>query len=167
MSLRLAITDLTNASEPLPGWVTGGQPTPEHLSALRRAGCEVVVDNRDAMEPRPFDEAASVKQLGMEYVHLPIVHGAVTTTTMAKFHALLRKLAGRPALLHCSSGNRTAAGMIPYFMIDEGMSEEDAVDTAMRMGLRSAELVQIALEYVRSQTSKPTRPGARRSGGGA
>jgi len=164
MSLRLAVTDLINASEPLPGWVTGGQPTPEHLGALRKAGCEVVVDNRDSMEPRPFDEAASVKQLGMEYVNLPIVHGAVTTTTMAKFHALLRKLTGRRALLHCSSGNRTAAGMIPYFMIDQGMNEEEAVDTAMRMGLRSAELVQIALEYVKSETSKTARP-PRRSGG--
>jgi protein tyrosine phosphatase (PTP) superfamily phosphohydrolase (DUF442 family) len=163
MSLRLAVTDLTNASEPLPGWVTGGQPTPDHLSALRKAGCEVVVDNRDPMEPRPYDEAAMVKQLGMDYVNIPVVHGAVTAATMAKLHSLLRKIAGRRALLHCSSGNRTAAAMIPYFMIDEGMNEEQAVDVAMRMGLRSAELVQIALEYVRSETSKASRP-PRRTG---
>jgi protein tyrosine phosphatase (PTP) superfamily phosphohydrolase (DUF442 family) len=163
MSMRLAVTDLTNASEPLPGWVTGGQPTAEHLMALRKAGCEVVVDNRDPMEPRPFDEPAAVKQMGMEYVCLPIVHGAVNGTTMAKVHTLLRKLAGRRALLHCSSGNRTAAAMIPYFMIDEGMNEEDAVDTAMRMGMRSAELVQIALEYVRTEMSKTVRQ-PRRSG---
>lgn len=163
MSLRLAVTDLTNASEPVPGWVTGGQPTPEHLQALRKAGCEVVVDNRDAMEPRPFDEPGAVKQLGMEYHNLPVVHGAVNGTTMAKMHALLRKLAGRRALLHCSSGNRTAAAMIPYFMIDQGMNEEDAVDTAMRMGLRSAELVQIALEYVRSEATKVARPPRRSS----
>lgn len=157
MSLRLSVADLTNASEPLPGWVTGGQPTSEHLMSLRKAGCEVVVDNRDPMEPRPFDEPAAVRQLGMEYVNIPIVHGAVTSSTMAKIHGMLRKLAGRRALLHCSSGNRTAAAMIPYFMIDEGMDEEEAVDTAMRMGMRSAELVQVALDYVRAETSKAVR----------
>ncbi|MGH7530607.1 MAG: fused DSP-PTPase phosphatase/NAD kinase-like protein [Gemmatimonadales bacterium] len=154
-TLRLAVPDLTNASEPIPGWVTGGQPTLEHLKALRDAGCEVVVDNRDPMEPRSYDEPAAVRAARMDYINLPIVHGAVTPAVMGKMHEQLRKLGGRRVLLHCNSGNRTAAGMIPYFMIDEGMDEEEAVDTAMRMGMRSAELVLVALEYVKSQTAKP------------
>jgi protein tyrosine phosphatase (PTP) superfamily phosphohydrolase (DUF442 family) len=146
-----AIAGLPNASEPIPGWVTGGQPSAAHVNALRGAGCQVIVDNRDPMEPRPFDEPATVRAAGMEYISMPIVHGAVTVATMQQMHEVLKKLEGKKALLHCSSGNRTAAGLIPYLILDKRMEEESAVDMAMQMGLRSAELMQLALDYVRSQ----------------
>jgi protein tyrosine phosphatase (PTP) superfamily phosphohydrolase (DUF442 family) len=150
-TLLAAAHGLPNASEPIPGWVTGGQPTAEQITALHGAGCQVILDNRDPMEPRPFDEPAAVGAAGMEYVNLPLVHGAVTVDTMREMHEAVRKLAGRKALLHCSSGNRTAAALIPYFIIDKKMEEEAAVETAMKMGLRSAELMELALKYVRSR----------------
>lgn len=147
-TLLAALHGLPNAAEPLPGWVTGGQPTAEQLTAFKAAGGEVVLDNRDPMEPRPLDEPAAVRAAGMEYVSLPIVHGAVTLDTMKQMHDALKKLAGRKALLHCSSGNRTAAAMIPYLMLDKGMDQDKAVEKAMQMGLRSSELMELALEYV-------------------
>ena len=150
-----AIAALPNASEPIAGWVAGGQPSAQQVAALKSVGCEVVVDNRDPMEPRPFDEPAAVRAAGMEYVNIPIVHGAVTMDTMQQMHEAVKKLAGRKALLHCSSGNRTAAALIPYFMIDKAMPEEQAVETAMGMGLRSAELMELALEYVTKASPKP------------
>jgi protein tyrosine phosphatase (PTP) superfamily phosphohydrolase (DUF442 family) len=150
-ALLSAIHGVANASEPIPGLVTGGQPAPAHISALRAAGCEVVVDNRDPMEPRPMDEPEAVRAAGMEYVSLPIVHGAATVETMRQMHEAVQALKGRKAFLHCSSGNRTAAALIPYFMLDNGMKEEDAVDLAMRIGLRSAELMEVAVEYVRTR----------------
>lgn len=135
----------------MPGWVTGGQPTEQQLKAFKAAGGEVVLDNRDAMEPRPFDEPSAVRAAGLEYQSLPIVHGAVTVDTMKQMHEMLRRLTGRKALLHCSSGNRTAAALIPYLMIEKKMDEEDAVDLAMRSGMRSAELMEIAVEYANNQ----------------
>jgi len=87
----------------------------------------------------------------MEYVNIPIVHGAVTMDTMQQMHSAVKKLAGRKALLHCSSGNRTAAALIPYLILDKKMDEEAAVEVAMKMGLRSAELMELALEYVRTR----------------
>ncbi len=140
---------MTNAAEPVSGWVTGGQPTEKQLAAFKAAGGEVVLDNRDTMEPRGFDEPAAARKAGLEYLSLPIVHGAVTVDTMKRMHDMLRKLAGKRALLHCSSGNRTAAALIPYLIKEEGMEEEEAVDVAMRSGLRSAELMELALEYAR------------------
>jgi uncharacterized protein (TIGR01244 family) len=148
-TLLAAIQGLPNAAEPLPGWVTAGQPSADQLAALKAAGCEVVVDNRDPMEPRPFDEPAAVRTAGMEYVNIPIVHGAVTADTMQQMHEAVKKLAGRKALLHCSSGNRTAAALIPFLILDKGMPEAEAVEKAMAMGLRSAELMELALEYTR------------------
>ncbi len=146
-ALLAAFAGLPNVAEPVPGWVTGGQPTEQQLSAFKKAGGEVVLDNRDPMEPRPFDEPATVRAAGLEYISLPIVHGAVTTDTMKQMHQALRKLEGRRALLHCSSGNRTSAALIPYLMIDKKMEQDDAVDLAMSIGLRSAELMEIAVQY--------------------
>lgn len=149
MSLLDAIASIPNAAEPVPGWVTGGQPTEQQLKAFKAAGGEVVLDNRDPMEPRGFDEPAAVRTAGLEYHSLPIVHGAVTEDTMKGMHEMLRRLAGRKALLHCSSGNRTSAALIPYLMIEKKMNEEDATEVAMRGGLRSAELLELAVEYAR------------------
>lgn len=146
-ALLSAFAGLPNAAEPVPGWVTGGQPTEQQIKAFRAAGGEVVLDNRDPMEPRPFDEPSVVRAAGLEYMSLPIVHGAVTEDTMEVMHEMLRRLADRKALLHCSSGNRTSAGLIPYLMIDKKMDQEAAVDLAMRGGLRSAELMELALQY--------------------
>ena len=146
--LLASLAGVPNAAEPVPGWITGGQPTEQQLKAFKAAGGQVVLDNRDPMEPRPFDEPSAVRAAGLEYINLPIVHGAVTLKTMRQMHDALHKLVGRKALLHCSSGNRTAAGLIPYLMINEGLSEEEATEKAMSIGLRSAELMEIAVQYV-------------------
>lgn len=144
---------LPNAAEPVPGWVTGGQPTEPQIKAFKAAGGQVVLDNRDPMEPRAFDEPAIVRATGLEYISVPIVHGAVTTETIEAMYHAVKKLEGRKALLHCSSGNRTSAALIPYLMIEEKMDEEAAVETAMKGGLRSAELMELALDYVRKSSS--------------
>jgi len=153
-ALLSAFAGLPNAAEPVPGWVTGGQPTEQQLKAFKAAGGEVVLDNRDPMEPRPFDEPVTVRAAGLEYHSLPIVHGAVTTDTMKQMHETAKRLEGRKVLMHCSSGNRTSAALIPYLMIDKKMKEEDAVELAMRGGLRSSELLETALSYVQDGLSR-------------
>ncbi|HLZ45686.1 MAG TPA: sulfur transferase domain-containing protein [Gemmatimonadales bacterium] len=150
-----AFRNLPNASEPVPGWITGGQPTESQLKAFKAAGGEVVVDNRDPMEPHGFDEPASARALGLAYINLPIVHGAVTADTMKQMHATAKKLENRKALLHCSSGNRTSAALIPYLMIEKKMDRDEAVDVAMRGGLRSAELMEVALDYALGSSLPP------------
>ena len=147
-----AIAGVANACEPIHGVVTGGQPASEHLTALKRAGCEVVIDVREAMEPRPFKTPDTVVQAGLEYVSIPMGHGAVSDETFGRLLDAVRQLAGnRPAFVYCNSGNRVGAGLIPYFMLEQGLEEQDAVAQAMRVGLRSAELMEQALEYVRSR----------------
>ena len=79
-------------------------------------------------------------------------HGAVADATFSRLVDAVRELAGRrPAFVHCSSGNRVGAGLLPYFMLEQGLDEEEAVAQAMQVGLRSAEMVEQALEYVRSR----------------
>jgi protein tyrosine phosphatase (PTP) superfamily phosphohydrolase (DUF442 family) len=146
-----AIDGVPNACEPIPGLVTGGQPTLEQLAALKRAGCEVVLDLREPMEPQPYRPAA-VAQAGLTYRNIPVGHGTVTDATFGLLLEAVRGLVGKQrAFVYCSSGNRVGVALIPYFMLDQGMEEEDAVTAAMRVGLRSADLMAQALEYVRSR----------------
>jgi protein tyrosine phosphatase (PTP) superfamily phosphohydrolase (DUF442 family) len=148
--LLSALAGLPNACEPLAGVVTGGQPTAEHIHALKGAGCEVVLDVRDPMEPRPLDEPAAVRAAGMEYLNIPISGAHLTDETLAHVRDTVSNLVGdRMLFVHCGSGNRVGAAVIPYLMLDREMGEEEAVETAMRIGLRSAELMEWALDYVR------------------
>src|SRR5919197_130975 len=147
-----SIAGVANACEPIPGGVTGGQPAPEHLAALKRAGCAVVIDIGGARGPRPYRTPDAVVGAGLEFRSIPIGHGTVSDATFTSFLANVRELAGkRPTFVYCASGNRVGAGLIPYFMLELGMEEEDAVTAAMRVGLRSAELMEQALEYARAR----------------
>ena len=150
--LLAAISGLPNACEPVPDLVTGGQPTGEHLSALKAAGCEVVLDARDPMETRPFpDEADAVRAAGLAYVNLPLSYTPPDDAPLARLRELLAPVArGRRTLLHCNSGNRIGAALIPYLMLDRGMPEDDAVALAMRIGARDAGLIEWALRYAKS-----------------
>src|SRR2546421_2320111 len=137
-----AIAGLANACEPIPGVVTGGQPASEHLAALKRAGCAVVIDIREAMEPRPFRTPDAVVAAGLEYRSIPIGHGAVSDATFTSFVAAVRELAGkRPAFIYCASGNRVGAGLISYFMLGQGMEGENAVTGGVGGGLGRAPMM--------------------------
>jgi protein tyrosine phosphatase (PTP) superfamily phosphohydrolase (DUF442 family) len=147
-----AIAGVPNACEPITGIVTGGQPSAEHLAALKRAGCKVVIDIRESMEPQPFRTPEAVVGAGLEYKSIPVGHGTITDATFTSLLAAVRELAGRrPAFVYCSSGNRVGAGLIPYFMLEQGMEEEQAVTQAMRIGMRGADLMEQALQYVHSR----------------
>jgi protein tyrosine phosphatase (PTP) superfamily phosphohydrolase (DUF442 family) len=145
-----AIAGVANANEPVPGLVTGGQPHLPHLAALKQAGCDLVLDCRDPMEPRPVREPEDIEAAGIEYVSIPVGHSRGDDETLRRIRELMRANVGkRKVFYHCASGNRCGATLIPYLMLDQEFTEDEAVNTAMRMGTRSAELIEWALEYVR------------------
>ena len=151
MSLLDAIKGSPNGALPLPWLATAGQPTAEQFAAARDAGVKVVIDLRDPMEPRPFDEAAPLTALGISYINVPVVSGALSDQVMEKVLAAVRAHANEPTILHCASANRVGGALIPYFILDQGMDEQAAVDAAMAVGLRSAELMEWGLDYARRQ----------------
>ena len=154
-TLLAAITGVPNACEPLPGLVTGGQPTAAHIAALRAAGCEAVVDLRDPMEPRSLNEPAEVQGAGMEYVNIPVSGATMTDATLARVRDTVSNLVGdRQVFVHCGSGSRVGATLRPYLMLDKGLGEEEAVEIAMSVGMRSAELMEWALGYVKARKGK-------------
>src|SRR5205809_6709735 len=84
-----AAAGVANACEPIPGVVTGGQPTLAHLAALKRAGCEVILDIREPMEPQPF-RAAAVAAAGLVYINIPVCHGPVDDAAFSRVRRSVR-----------------------------------------------------------------------------
>jgi protein tyrosine phosphatase (PTP) superfamily phosphohydrolase (DUF442 family) len=144
-----AVSGVANACQILPNVITGGQPNAAQLKALKDAGGGIVLDVRDPMEPRPVDEATMVRELGMEYVNVPVRAGSLDDGTLERILNVLRGAGDRMVFFHCGSGNRVGGALIPYFILDQQMEEQDAVDQAMRVGLRSAEMMEWGLEYAR------------------
>jgi protein tyrosine phosphatase (PTP) superfamily phosphohydrolase (DUF442 family) len=150
MPLLDTLADIPRATLPLPWLVTAGQPSAAQFQKAHAAGVTLVIDIRDPMEPRPFDEAETVRSLGMRYLNVPVVAGALDSGIMDRIIAALRDNAEQPTLLHCASANRVGGPLIAYLMLDKGMSEPDAVNAAMRAGLRSREMLEWAVEYART-----------------
>lgn len=148
-----ALEHVPNACQLLPGVVTGGQPSTADLEAFKESGGGIVLDLRDPMEPRPLDEAATAEHLGLEYVVIPVGAGSLTDETLERIHGVLRDAGDRPVFVHCGSGNRVGGALLPYLMLEQGLEEEDAVGQAMRVGLRSAELLEWGLDYARRKSS--------------
>ncbi len=147
--LLSALAGVPNPRQPFPNLATAGQPGSAHFEALKAAGTEVVIDIRDPMEPRPLDEPGTVRRLGMEYVNVPVLQGMLDDAMMDRALGELRRNAGRPTLLHCASANRVGGVLIPWFILDHGMSEDEAVETAMKIGLRGPDLLEWGLDYAR------------------
>jgi len=140
---------MRNASCPLPGVATGGQPDSAQLAALARAGFRTVVDLRTPEEPRGFDEPVAARARGLAYRPLPIGHdGVVPDSTFDAFRAFMADTAAGPVLVHCASGNRVGPVMIAWLVLDRHWSLERAVDAAKRGGLRTEGLETAARDYI-------------------
>jgi protein tyrosine phosphatase (PTP) superfamily phosphohydrolase (DUF442 family) len=142
-----ALLGVVNACQISPGVVTGGQPTVDDLERFRAAGGAIVLDVRDPMEPRPMDEPAVAASLGLDYANVPVSSGSLTDQTIERVLGVLRSAGDRTVFVHCASGSRVGGVLLPYLMMDLGLGEEDAVDQAMRIGLRSAELLEWGVDY--------------------
>lgn len=139
---------LPNAHTPLDGVVTAGQPSAHQLQALARAGLHTVVDLRTSAESRGFDEAGTARAAGLAYHNIPVAPGTLGDAEFDAVRAVLRERGTRPALVHCASANRVGALLIPYLVLDEHRSPDEALQIAHAVGLRSGELTRKALDYI-------------------
>ena len=147
-----ALERVPNACQILPNVVTGGQPTTADLESFREAGGAIVLDLRDPMEPRPLDEPATTQRLGLDYVVVPVTAGTMTDSTLERIHQVLHQAGGRQLFVHCGSGSRVGGALLPHLMLEHHLAEEDAIAQAMRIGLRSADLLEWGLDYSRRKS---------------
>jgi protein tyrosine phosphatase (PTP) superfamily phosphohydrolase (DUF442 family) len=149
-----AAAGIVNACQALPTVTTGGQPSADHLRSLKEAGAEILLDLRDPMEARQFDEPGLAREVGLEYINVPVSSATLNDATLERVLAVYRNAGEKKIFVHCAGGNRVGATLLPHFMVDLGMEEEDAIEQAMRVGLRSPEMLEWGLDYARRKATE-------------
>lgn len=147
--IREIAPGLENAGYPLEGVATAGQPEQEHLEQLAKAGYRTVLDLRTSEEDPGFDESETARGVGMEYVHMPleVKPEAFTDEVFARARELLADPERRPIFIHCASAVRVVPLLIPYLILDEGRSPDEAAAIASEVGPQKDELRDAALRY--------------------
>lgn len=113
-----------------------GQPSRAALEAFRDMGVTLVVNLRgpremDDRDEVPFDEAALLGELGMEYVWLPLStpEHPYEPRVVDEFAVALASHDG-PVLLHCTVAWRASLVWGAYLVRHRGMSLEEAIEHA-------------------------------------
>lgn len=105
------------------GFVSAGQPEISQFASVREAGFETVVNLRIG---EPEEEADTVRELGMEYIHIPVVWLKPTEADVAAFFAVMDEREGRPLFVHCAVNYRASAFLYLYRILRRGVNREDA-----------------------------------------
>ncbi|MGD8895593.1 MAG: sulfur transferase domain-containing protein [Acidobacteriota bacterium] len=112
--------------------IIAGQPSAAALGELRDLGVTAVVNVRTPpeMENRetvPFDEAAVVEGLGVEYVTIPLGgrDHPYSPAAVDAFAAVLDRTEG-DVLLHCGMAVRAAYLWVAYLVREKGVAVDEA-----------------------------------------
>ena len=123
-----SVQDVYNFRQAAPDLATSGQPTEEQLGAIAAAGYNVVVNLALHNDPRYSlrDEAASVRALGLDYVHIPVQFGAPTEGDLLAFFDAMDRNSSRRVWIHCAANMRVTAFVGLYRVLRLRWDEEDA-----------------------------------------
>lgn len=106
---------------------TAGQPTPEQFTLVKQEGFDTVINLALATSPGGIpDEAALVKGLGLDYVHIPVDFQAPRRNDLEQFFAAIDAREGRRLFVHCIANMRVSAFMFLYRVLKLGHPIHDA-----------------------------------------
>jgi len=133
----LAVVSLPAAAQSLDGirnyrehsatFSSAGQPTEAELAAIRDAGFERIVyiafsTDRDAIA----NEDRLVRDLGMEYVQIPVIFDEPTVADFESFAAVMERDPGKRTLLHCQVNMRASVFAFLYRVLHDGVPMVEA-----------------------------------------
>lgn len=111
---------IVNFREYSASFASAGQPTEAQLAALADAGFErIVYIAYSDQENSLAHEDRLVKQLGMEYVHVPVEWSAPTKSDFYLFAGAMQRAPAAKTLLHCQVNYRASAFSFLYRVLYE------------------------------------------------
>jgi uncharacterized protein (TIGR01244 family) len=122
-----------------------GQPSSAALKKLKRQGVTAVINLRTASEIAdakkvPYDEAAEVRALGLDYIHIPMNgRKRYSEESLDEFIQAYEAHDGK-VLLHCRSAKRASQLWTGFLVKHEGMKLKDARQLAKSINLGDAPL---------------------------
>lgn len=127
LAVAQSLDDIVNFRQYSERFASAGQPTEAQLEQVRDAGFERIIyiafsTDRNAIA----NEDRLVRDLGMDYVQIPVVWSSPTMTDFESFAAVMQRDPGAKTLLHCQVNFRASAFAFLYRVLYEGASVADA-----------------------------------------
>ncbi len=94
---------------------TAGQPFADQLLLIRDAGYKIVINLAmpDSLDAIP-DEERQVKELGLDYYHIPVKWELPLVSDFEQFCDLMSRLDGKKLFIHCARNKRVSVFMMLY-----------------------------------------------------
>jgi uncharacterized protein (TIGR01244 family) len=113
---------------------TSGQPTEGQFEDIRRAGFEVVINlGLTGTDYAQQNEAGLVRNLGMKYVHIPVIWENPTLENLDEFTSTMEEHQGKPLFVHCAANMRVSVFMALYRILHLGWDRELAMEDVRRI----------------------------------
>jgi protein tyrosine phosphatase (PTP) superfamily phosphohydrolase (DUF442 family) len=137
-------------------FVLRGAPNEATCLAIKKQHITHVVDLRrdDEADADCQGESSRLHDLGVAYQRYALAK-APPPDDFDFLRQILRELPkGSRVLIHCSNGNRAAAVVCPWLVLDKGLSLEEALRIAREAGLRLPETEEAVRRYLGSRVKK-------------
>jgi protein tyrosine phosphatase (PTP) superfamily phosphohydrolase (DUF442 family) len=132
-------------------FTTGAQPTADAYGKAAASGFRSVLSLRTNSEGiNLVRERAQVESNKLRYFNIQVNGSSPRSEQADEFLRIARDKANHPMLVNCSSANRVGAFMMILRVVDQGWSEEKALEEAIRIGLTADSLKNFAKDYIAS-----------------
>lgn len=127
LAIAAELDEIRNYKEYSPTFSSAGQPSKEQFELVKAAGFERVAyiafsNSRGALA----EEDAIVKELGMDYVQVPVIWDAPTMADFYTFAGAMQREPAKKTLLHCQANYRASAFAFLYRVLYENVPVEQA-----------------------------------------
>jgi len=131
-------------------FVLRGAPSEATCLAIKQQHITHVVDLRrdDEADADCQGESSRLNDLGVAYQRYALAK-APPADDFDFLRRILNELPkGAKVLIHCSNGNRAAAAVCPWLVLDKGMFLEEALRISKNAGLRLPETEEAVRRYI-------------------
>ena len=109
------LSDIPNFREYSPSFASSGQPTEQQLKLLKSAGYERIIYIAFSIHDSALaKEDLIVRELGMDYVQIPVIWDKPSVTDFYAFADVMRRYPDKKSLLHCQINFRASAFSFLY-----------------------------------------------------
>ena len=129
------ISDIKNYIKVTDHLSSAGQPLEEQLKSVRDEGFELVINLGMLNNPEYSlkDEAGSVRALGMEYAHIPVVFENPTRQNLLDFFKAMEDSRGKKVFVHCAMNMRASTFIGLFNVIRLNQPREQAFEVMHRI----------------------------------
>jgi protein tyrosine phosphatase (PTP) superfamily phosphohydrolase (DUF442 family) len=133
----------------------GGQPTSGAYAKAAAHGYQSILTLRSGKDGIDRGrERAMVERENLRYFNIPIVAANPQPAQVDAFLKLVRDKSNHPMLINCAAAERVAPLMTMFRIVEQGWSEEKALDEAARTGVNRERLRKFAQDYLAQRKSK-------------